>query len=113
MGFETRSVQGDRRREQRIRRPNPTKITAVRKTEAPAVQRYDRDSPFAGQEGAQRISACRTASRDRRCGQPVDTWPMLSVVPSPEMLANARVHEWIAHLPEDRPLAQQPYKTQN
>jgi hypothetical protein len=70
-----------------------------------------RQAPFAGPGGAQRISACRTAARDRRCGQPVDTWPMLSIVPSSEILANARDHKWIARLPEDRALAQQPYKT--
>jgi len=29
------------------------------------------------------------------------------IVPSLEMLANARVNQWIAHLPEDHPLAQQ------
>ena len=29
------------------------------------------------------------------------------IVPSLEMLANVRVNQWIAHLPEDHPLAQQ------
>jgi hypothetical protein len=29
------------------------------------------------------------------------------IVPSLDMLANVRVNQWIAHLPEDHPLAQQ------
>jgi len=29
------------------------------------------------------------------------------IVPSLDVLANARVNQWVAHLPEDHPLAQQ------
>jgi hypothetical protein len=103
---------------------------------------------------SQRISVCRTVSRGRRCGQSVDTWPMLliaaadqlcnsagtisrrgfgrsgrpgvdgrgraywtwgahvlisarMVVPSLDMLSDLRANQWIAHLPEDHPLAKQ------
>ena len=55
------------------------KMTAFQKAEVLEVSATTETSCSRWFTRSQRISACRTVSRDRRCGQYVDTGPMLSI----------------------------------